>query len=201
MAYFKVITGPMFSGKTEELIRVLRRSQIAGKRILVIKPALDTRSAAEIISRHQPDLNRREFTKASSFDAIPVASASHMLSLMQTLSPTVIGIDEAQFFGVWLPGFIDELLLKHASEDLSIIAAGLDRDAWRRPFGVMPELLSMADEVQKETAICFLCKGPAQYTQKLGGGASQVEVGDVEIYEARCRKCHVLPSDNFLPFI
>ena len=184
----------MFSGKTEELIRVLRRSQIAGKRILVIKPDIDTRSSAEIISRHQPDLNKREFTKANSFDAIPVASASHLLSIMQTISPTVIGIDEAQFFGVWLPGFLDELLTKHANADLTIVAAGLDRDAWRRPFGIMPQLLTMADEVQKETAICFVCKSPAQYTQKLGGTGAQVEVGDVEIYEARCRNCYTDPD-------
>ncbi len=184
----------MFSGKSEELIRILKRSKIAGKNILVIKPAIDSRSAHEIVSRHQPDLSKKEFTRMSAFDAVPVGSASEALSLIQTLHPSVIGIDEAQFFGVWLPGFLEELLCNKKNPDMMIVAAGLDMDAWKRPFGIMPQLLSMANEVQKETAICFICKEPAMYTQKLGGTGTQVEVGDVEIYEARCRNCHIVPQ-------
>jgi thymidine kinase len=184
----------MFSGKTEELIRILKRSKIAGKSILVMKPAVDSRSGSEIVSRHQPDLTKREFLPSNAFEAVPVASASEALSLIQTHSPAVIGVDEAQFFGVWMPGFLEELLCKYANTDFMIVAAGLDLDAWKRPFGIMPQLLSMADEVQKETAICFVCSKPASFTQKLGGAGTQVEVGDAEIYEARCRVCHVLPS-------
>lgn len=194
MSYFKVITGPMFSGKSEELIRILKRSKIAGKNVLVIKPAIDSRSASEIVSRHQPDLEKREFIKSSAFDATPVSSASEALGLIQTHSPSVIGVDEAQFFGLWLPGFLEELLKQHARDDFMIVAAGLDLDYSKRPFGTMPTLLSMADEVQKETAICFVCKNPASFTQKLGGTSSQVEVGDFEIYEARCRICHFIPN-------
>jgi thymidine kinase len=194
MSYFKVITGPMFSGKTEELIRVLKRSKIAGKDILVMKPAIDSRSGHEIISRHQPDLAVRQFKPQSSFDAIPVASASEALGLIQTHSPSVIGVDEAQFFGVWMPGFLEELLCKYAETDFMVVAAGLDLDAWKKPFGIMPQLMAIADEVQKETAICFVCSKPAMFTQKLAAGIGQVEVGDAEIYEARCRACHTIPA-------
>ncbi len=189
----KVITGPMFSGKTEELIKILNRAEIAGKKILVIKPQIDIRTSDEIASRRKPDIKVNEFKKAGSFPAYPVGSAAEALSLIHRYEPSVLGIDEAQFFDNWMVDFLQEFLKKNSDQDITVVAAGLDMDAWGRPFGIMPRLMTIADHVQKETAICFVCKKPAMYTQKLGESASQVEVGDVEIYEARCRLCHCPP--------
>jgi thymidine kinase len=194
MAHMKVITGPMFSGKTEELIRILNRAEIAGKKILVIKPGMDVRTGNEIASRRKEDLKLNEFKKYSSFSAHPVGSAAEALSLMHVHQPSVLGIDEAQFFDEWMVDFISEVLRNNAENDFMIIVAGLDMDAWARPFGIMPKLMTIADVVQKETAICFVCKKPAMLTQKLSDSSSQVEVGDSEIYEARCRVCHYIPK-------
>lgn len=194
MSYMKVVTGPMFSGKTEELLRILHRSALAGKKILVLKPKVDSRTENEIASRHKPDAAAREFKKNGSHPAIPVATMEEALAAIAEHQPSVLGVDEAQFFEPWIVELLCDLMRDHASTDLMIVVAGLDMDAWTRPFGVMPQLLAMADDVQKETAICFKCKAPAMYSQKLGGGDSQVEVGDAEIYEARCRVCHEIPS-------
>ncbi len=194
MAYLKVITGPMFSGKTEELIRILRRSELAGKQIVVIKPKLDSRSTGEIASRDTYNGENREFSKSGSFPAIDVDSAEELEEIIREKHPAVIGVDEAQFFGIWMFDYLADLLRRYNHSDLQILVAGLDMDAWRRPFGMMPHLMALADEVQKETAICFLCKSPAMYTQKLSTSTQQVEVGDADIYEARCRVCHVIPA-------
>lgn len=194
MAYLKVITGPMFSGKTEELIRILHRSDLAGKKILVVKPRLDVRTEDEIASRRTSDAKSREFTKSGSFPARPVETAHELENLIQQERPTILGVDEAQFFQPWLYDYLVELLRHRNNTDLMILVAGLDMDAWGKPFGIMPQLMALADEVQKETAICFRCKKPAIFTQKLVSSNQQVEVGDSEIYEARCRVCHVLPG-------
>lgn len=189
----KVITGPMFSGKTEELIRVLNRAEIAGKKILVIKPVIDSRTANEIASRRKHDKESNQFKKFGSFPAFPVGSAAEALGLINAHQPSVLGIDEAQFFDQWMVDFLVEFMKVNSDKDIMVIAAGLDMDAWGRPFGIMPKLMTVADEVQKETAICFVCKKPAMYTQKLSESDKQVEVGDTEIYEARCRTCHFPP--------
>jgi thymidine kinase len=194
MSYMKVVTGPMFSGKTEELLRILHRSSLAGKKILVLKPKGDTRTENEIASRRKSDLESGEFKKYGSYPAFPVDSPEEAVRLIEEYRPSVLGIDEAQFFQPWMVGVLQELLTQNADKDITIVVAGLDMDAWRKPFGIMPELFAMANEVQKETAICFTCKAPAMYSQKLGGGSSQVEVGDAEIYEARCRVCHTIPA-------
>lgn len=195
MAYLKVITGPMFSGKTEELIRILRRSELAGKKIVVIKPKLDSRSDGEIASRSTISPEKQEFSKSGSFPAIDIETAEELEAVIRAEHPAIIGVDEAQFFGTWMFDYLAELLRRYNHADLMILVAGLDMDAWRRPFGMMPHLMALADEVQKETAICFRCKGPAMYTQKLAGSQAQVEVGDADIYEARCRVCHTIPSN------
>lgn len=194
MAYLKVIAGPMFSGKTEELIRILHRSDLAGKKISVVKPRLDVRSADEIASRRTADAKSKDFTKSGSFPAIPIESAQELGDIVKREQPTILGIDEAQFFEPWLYDFLVDLLRRTSNTDLTILVAGLDMDAWGRPFGIMPQIMAMADEVQKETAICFQCKQPAMFTQKLVSSDQQVEVGDFEIYEARCRVCHTLPG-------
>jgi len=196
MAYLKIITGPMFSGKTEELIRILHRSQIAGKTVLVIKPRLDTRTKNEIASRKKPNAEASVFQKFMDFPAFPISNHDELKNLLEEHQPDVLGLDEAQFFDLWIFDAVQELLRERASSDFMILAAGLDMDAWGKPFGPMPRLLSIADNVQKETAICFVCKGPAMITQKLVDTGKTVEVGDAEIYEARCRVCHTLPESE-----
>jgi thymidine kinase len=195
MAYFKIITGPMFSGKTEELIRLLHRSQIAGKKLLVVKPRIDSRTQNEIASRKKTNLEDGGFKKFMEFPAIPVSSADEIAALIDAHRPDVLGLDEAQFFEPWILNFVHTLLHKQADSDILILAAGLDMDAWGKPFGSIPELMAIANEVQKETAICFSCKQPATITQKLVNTGKTVEVGDAEIYEARCRKCHTMPEE------
>jgi len=196
MAYLKIITGPMFSGKTEELIRILHRSQIAGKTVLVVKPRLDTRTKNEIASRKKPSASASTFQKFMDFPAIPISGAQELENLLAEHQPDVLGLDEVQFFDSWIFEAVRTLLRERASSDFMIIAAGLDMDAWGKPFGSMPHLLAIADEVQKETAICFMCKGPAMITQTLVDTGKTVEVGDAEIYEARCRICHTLPKQE-----
>lgn len=193
MPRLEVITGPMFCGKTDELIRRLRTAGYADKKILVIKPVLDSRSGQEIASRiKNPETNR--FEKAASLPAQPVASQGDFWKLNNQVRYDIIAVDEAQFFGPWFPPVVSELFDGNQRDDLEVIIAGLDMDAWRRPFGNMPTFMAMADSVAKLKAVCFKCKRPeAIFTQKLGGSGSQIEIGDTELYEARCRKCHSIP--------
>jgi thymidine kinase len=184
----------MFSGKTEELIRILHRSDLAGKKIVVVKPRIDSRTDEEIASRKTSSGQSKDFAKSGSFPARPIESAEELSALMLKEQPSILGVDEAQFFKPWLYDYLVDLLRHRSNTDLMVLVAGLDLDAWARPFGMMPQIMALADEVQKETAICFRCKRPAMFTQKLLDSEKQVEVGDFEIYEARCRVCHVLPG-------
>lgn len=171
----EVISGGMFSGKSEELVRRLRRAAIARQKVQVFKPATD--------DRHLPDLlvtrDDREF------DAQSVADTKAMREALR-LGVEVVGIDEAQFFDSGLAAFAMEL----ADAGIRVIVAGLDQDFARRPFGPMPELLAHAELVDKMHAVCVRCGGPAHYSQRIAGGEDQVQVGDVEAYEARCRRCY-----------
>ncbi|MDX1583432.1 MAG: thymidine kinase [Thermoanaerobaculia bacterium] len=170
----EIIAGGMFSGKSEELIRRLRRAVIARQRVQVFKPLLDDRfSIEEVVSRDDRRLK-----------AIPVATAEELLGSIE-LGVQVVGIDEIQFFD----DQIVEVVMHLADAGLRVIAAGLDQDYLRRPFGPMPELLSVAEEVSKMHAVCVRCGGAAHYSQRIAGGESQVEVGDAS-YEARCRRCY-----------
>ncbi len=173
--WIEVITGPMFSGKSEELIRRLRRAAIARLRIQVFKPALDTRYAREEIVSH-------------SQWRIPSVSVEGSGEIQRLLDPRteVIGIDEAQFFDGDLPGVCSHL----ADLGKRVIVAGLDMDYRGVPFGPMPHLLAIAEQVQKITAICSRCGAPANYTQRLVPSREQVVVGAADMYEARCRRCH-----------
>ena len=195
MARLEVITGPMFSGKTEESIRRLRRATFARKRILVIRPSTDNRGARNIFDLIKED------DKLSCYELLATRVLNHvkeLRSIVDPWKPHILTIDEAQFFGPELLEYLDELLEKKKSQNFTVIVAGLDMDAWRRPFGIMPQLLAMADEVLKLTAICVACNGenPAIFTQKKGGTGEQVEVGNTELYEARCRACYYIPSQN-----
>ena len=171
--WIEIIAGGMFSGKSEELIRRLRRAVIARQRVQVFKPLLDDRFATdEVVSRDERRL------KAHS-----VASSSELLARVE-IGVQVVGVDEIQFFDA---GVVDACM-QLADAGLRVIAAGLDQDYMRRPFGPMPALLAVAEEVSKMHAVCVRCRGTAHYSQRVSGGDAQVEVGDSS-YEARCRGC------------
>lgn len=170
----EIIAGGMFSGKSEELIRRVRRALIARQRVQVFKPLIDDRfSMEEVVSRDDRRLK-----------AIPVATAEELMTQVE-LGVHVVGIDEIQFFD----DPIVEVVMQLADAGLRVIGAGLDQDYLRRPFGPMPTLLSVAEDVSKMHAVCVRCGGSAHYSQRIAGGESQVEVGDTS-YEARCRACY-----------
>ena len=171
--WIEIIAGGMFSGKSEELIRRLRRSVIARQRVQVFKPLLDDRFATdEVVSRDDRRLK-----------ALAVATSTELLTRVE-IGVQVVGIDEVQFFDA---GVVD-VAMQLADAGIRVIAAGLDQDYTRKPFGPMPALLAVAEEVSKMHAICVRCRGAAHYSQRVSGGNSQVEVGDSS-YEARCRAC------------
>jgi thymidine kinase len=171
--WIEVICGSMFSGKTEELIRRLRRARIAHLRVAVFKPAADNRYHAEHIVSHDE----------TSLLSVPVPDSSHILQ--QAKSMDVVGIDEAQFFDENLAGTCDTL----AFQGVRVILAGLDMDYTGRPFGQMPELLAKAEYITKLHAICMQCGNIANYSYKKGGSQGLIELGNNDLYEPRCRYC------------
>jgi len=173
--HIEAISGGMFSGKSEELVRRLRRAALARQRVQVFKPAADTRhDPARLITRDKREL-----------EAVSVASSGE---LRRSLLPgvEVVGIDEAQFFDEALVDLVTEL----ADSGVRVIVAGLDLDYLRRPFGPMPRILAIAEYVDKVHAVCMLCGSPAHYSQRMAGGGEQLQVGDTDVYEARCRRCY-----------
>lgn len=180
----EVVCGSMFSGKTEELIRLLRRAVIARQKVQVFKPVIDIRYKAGKVTSHS----------GSDFDAVPVERARDILQLLEP-GTTVVGIDEAQFFD----DEIVQVLRQVARSGCRVIAAGLDTDFRAEPFGSMPELLALADRVTKLTAICMVCGESANRTQRLVNGQPAryddpiVIVGASEMYEARCKEHHEVP--------
>lgn len=171
----EVISGGMFSGKSEELLRRLRRALIARQRVQVFRIATDTRGGEGDVLRTRD--NR-------SLSAETVASSAEMREKLM-LGVEVVGIDEAQFFDEGLVDLVTEL----ADLGVRVIVAGLDLDFRRRPFGPIPELMAIAEYVDKMHAVCVRCGAAAQYSLRIAGGDQQVLVGDVETYEARCRRC------------
>src|SRR5436190_8741203 len=166
----------MFSGKSEELIRRLRRAVIARQRVQVFKPLIDDRFATDdIVSRDDRRLK-----------AMAVGTSAELLARVE-IGVQVVGIDEVQFFD----GGVVDVCMQLADAGIRVIAAGLDQDYMRRPFGPMPGLLAVAEEVSKMHAVCVRCRGAAHYSQRVSGGDAQVEVGDSS-YEARCRSCYEL---------
>lgn len=173
--HIEVVTGGMFSGKSEELVRRMRRAVIARQRVQVFKPAADTRETGErLVTRDKREL-----------DATTVADSRDLQQKLHW-GVQVVGIDEAQFFDVALGSLVNEL----ADAGVRVIVAGLDQDFRRSPFGPMPHILATAEYVDKVHAICVRCGGPAHYSQRIAGGGEQVQVGDAEPYEARCRRCY-----------
>ena len=173
--WVEVICGPMFSGKSEELIRRVTRSKIARIPVQVFKPALDDRYAETEVVSHS----------ALKIEATPVADSLQLLRAID--GPTrVIGIDEAQFFDEGLTDIVDNL----AATGLQVIVAGLDTDYLRRPFEPIPSISDRAEYVTKMLAVCHRCGGPALYTQRIVQSDDLVVLGAQDAYEARCRMCY-----------
>jgi thymidine kinase len=174
IGWIEVVCGPMFSGKSEELIRRLRRAEIARQRVQIFKPGIDQRYSDDHIVSHSDSKIASEGVK-------------DWKELEQKLDwrTEVIGIDEAQFLG---EGIVD-YVVKLADLGKRIIIAGLDTDFLGRPFHPMPELLAVADEITKTLAICIQCGNPAKHTQRLVNSEDLVVVGAAGMYEARCRRC------------
>ncbi len=181
----EVICGSMFSGKTDELIRRMRRAIIARQKVQVFKPAIDIRYAVEKVTSHA----------GADFDAIPVEKASIILEKLD-IDTTVVGVDEAQFFD----DEIVEITRILADRGIRVLVAGLDQDFRGEPFGPMPMLMAKAEQVTKLQAICMTCGEPASRTQRLLNGIPArydepvVIVGASELYEARCRLHHEVPK-------
>jgi thymidine kinase len=172
--WIEVVVGSMFSGKSEELIRRLRRAQIARQKVQIFKPALDTRYATDHIVSHS---EMRIPSKA-------VASARELLEQVEP-DTEVVGIDEGQFFDFELPSVCNTL----ADRGKRVIVAGLDQDYLGKPFEPMPQLLAIAEYITKTLAICMVCGNPANHTQRLVASEDRVLLGTQGTYEARCRRC------------
>ncbi|MEE9616372.1 MAG: thymidine kinase [Anaerolineae bacterium] len=185
--WIEVVCGSMFSGKTEELIRRVRRAQIARQKVQVFKPAIDTRYAEWEVASHN----------GMQVEAVPVESTAQLRALIEP-DTTVVALDEAQFFNDDVVALCEEL----ASQGTRVIVAGLDMDFRGEPFGPTPTLLARAERVDKLQAICVVCGGLASRTQRLINGQPAayddpvILVGASEVYEARCRGCHVVGMTN-----
>jgi thymidine kinase len=180
----EVITGPMFCGKTDELLRRLRRAIIAKQKIQVFKPGFDIRYSNEKVTSHA----------GNEYDAYPIESPSEIPALLLD-DVTVVAIDEAQFFEEKIISIVQELV----DQGIRVIVAGLDTDFRGVPFGQMPMLLAQAEKVDKLHAICMVCGEEATRTQRLVDGKPAhyddpiIIVGASELYEARCRNHHQVP--------
>ena len=183
--WLEVICGSMFSGKTEELIRRAKRAVIAKQKVQVFKPKVDTRFTRQKVISHN----------GLDFEATPVADAADLLNHLKP-DTEVVAIDEAQFFD-WSITEVCEVL---ANRGLRVIVAGLDMDFRGEPFGPMPVLMAQAEQVDKLQAICQQCGAPASRSQRLINGRPAayddpvILVGADEVYEARCRLCHIVPQ-------
>ncbi|MBN1465284.1 thymidine kinase [candidate division KSB1 bacterium] len=180
MGWIEVICGPMFSGKSEELIRRLRRAEIAKQNVAIFKPLIDDRYATSHIVSHS----------AQRLPSISVSSTAEILE--KARDAQVVGIDEAQFFDTDLVDVCQQL----ADRGKRVIVAGLDQDYRGKPFEPIPQLLAVAEYITKTLAICVRCGNPAGRTQRLSKDAERVIVGAADLYEARCRFCHTVYDDE-----
>jgi thymidine kinase len=180
----EVVCGSMFSGKTEELIRRLKRAAIARQKVQVFKPSIDDRYHTEKVTSHD----------GMDFDALPIKDSREILINVHP-DTTVVGLDEGNFLDSGIVEVVDQL----AERGIRVIIAGLDLDFRGEPFGCMPELMARAEKVDKLQAICMVCGEPASRTQRLVDGRPArfndpvIIVGAAELYEARCRKHHEVP--------
>ncbi len=188
VGWIEVICGPMFSGKSEELIRRLRRGMIAHKRVEVFKPAIDNRYSEDEIVSHG-DLRMRSEV---------IGDAGEIIDRIDWRSE-VVGIDEANFMG---PRLVD-VAQRLADSGKQVIVAGLDTDYLGRPFAPISDLLALAESITKTLAICMRCGNPAKHTQRLRGSDALIVVGAADMYEARCRRCFEpgIPKQTELEFV
>jgi len=170
----EVICGSMFSGKTEELIRRLRRAQFAKLKVEIFKPSIDKRYDDELVVSHDKN----------SIPSTPVDHSSAILLLSH--DTRVVGIDEAQFFDEELP----EICIKLANKGIRVIVAGLDMDFEGKPFGPIPNIMAIAEHVTKVHAVCMQCGAPANYSFRNNENKDQVLLGEKDSYEPRCRSCY-----------
>jgi len=187
IGWIEIVSGPMFSGKSEELIRRLRRANIARKRVQAFKPVIDDRySATEIVSHGDQRM-----------DSVVVSSAREIIEKLDWRTQ-VVGVDEANFFGADLVDVATQL----ADTGKQVVIAGLDTDYLGRPFTPMPELLCVAESITKMLAICMRCGNPAKHTQRLVESSDLIVVGAAGMYEARCRRCFEpgIPKQEMLDF-
>ena len=172
--WIEVVCGSMFSGKSEELIRRLRRAQIARQKVQIFKPQFDKRFAHdEIVSHSEMRIPSRN-----------VSSSAELLNVVDD-DTEVVGIDEGQFFDAELPAVCNAL----ANRGKRVIVAGLDQDYLGKPFEPMPQLLAIAEYITKTLAICMVCGNPANHTQRLVVSSDRLLLGAQGTYEARCRRC------------
>ena len=181
--YIEVVIGPMYSGKSEELIRRLKRAKIAKQNVVVFKPGIDDRYSKDDVVSHS----------GYAINAVAIQKSSQIYDYIKN-DTQVVGIDEVQFFD----DEIVDIAIDLANKGIRVIAAGLDMDFKGEPFGPTPRLLAVAEFVDKIQAICSVCGQPATRSQRLIDGKPAkydepiIQVGAVESYEARCRKCHVV---------
>jgi len=187
IGWIEVICGPMFSGKSEELIRRLRRAMIARKRVQVFKPVIDDRYSANEIVSHGDQRMKSEV----------VGAAAEILGKLDWRTQ-VVGVDEANFMGMELVEVANQL----ADSGKQVLIAGLDTDFLGRPFHPMPELLALAESITKTLAICMRCGNPAKHTQRLVESEDLIVVGAAGMYEARCRRCFEpgVPRQEYFEF-
>ena len=185
--YKETVIGPMYSGKSEELIRRVKRAKIAKQNIVVFKPQIDDRYSKKDVVSHSGD----------SIEAIPINNSKQIYDYIDDKTQ-VVGIDEVQFFD----DNIVDVAIDLADQGIRVITAGLDMDFKGEPFGPTPRLLAVSEFVDKIQAICSVCGQPATRSQRLIDGKPAryndpiIQVGAVESYEARCRKCHVVPCED-----
>ncbi len=172
--WIEIICGSMFSGKTEELIRRLKRAEFAKQSVEIFKPQIDTRYHEEEVVSHD----------SNSISSTPVPSSSNILLLANNTD--VVGIDEAQFFDEELISVCNQL----ANQGARVIVAGLDMDYTGQPFGPIPGLMAIAEYITKVHAVCVECGNLAQYSHRFSGGDSLVELGETESYKPLCRSCY-----------
>lgn len=197
----ELYVGPMFSAKTERLIAELKRATYANKRLLVLKPARDTRTEAFIASRRVGVDGA--VTVTETFPATVIESRSDFLDAISSNEFDVLAIDEAQFFPLdvpmtdtlgWFGREVRSLLHARRDTPLRILIAGLDTDFANEPFGPVPGLMAIADKVEKLSAVCMVCGSfDAHQSQRITNHSEQVSVGDADMYQARCRACFTAP--------
>jgi len=180
LGWIEVICGSMFSGKTEELIRRLKRAKIARQKVEIFKPEIDTRYDIQNVVSHDEN----------SIVSSPVQSASQILLLTNDVD--VVGIDEAQFFDNELASVCNTL----ANNGMRVIVAGLDMDYLGKPFGPMPSLIAIAEDVTKVHAVCMNCGDLANYTHRMVQDNRLVMLGETDIYEPLCRRCYLGKSQH-----